>query len=278
MNDLANYERTRKPTTRSFPQISQLPKHIVADAWTWDKLVTPSGIGKDFWVGTDQNGHRWVVKMSDSFYAYRERIFGDLAQRLGLSCQSSVLLTLPEGCLPLNVAKEKERYQSALWLLNEHEADYCGLDCPLKSLDANLNDPEIDRVELLKKCKVLHATDWVRGDLLACLCGANEPSDGVFTQDHEFVLINNEQMFSFHPRNNLSILDCGWLKGAGDQISKQGMQIAMDLLTKFSKISDVEIEDICTIPLDYKTEELWEIKPIVYGARDAARDSLDLLR
>jgi len=177
------------------------------------------------------------------------------------------------------VEREKERYQSALWLLNEHEANYCGPDCPLKSLNANWNDPEIDCVELLKKCKVLHATDWVRGGLLAYLCGANEPSGRVFTQDHEFVLVDNEQMFSFHPRNNLrSILDCHWLKGAGDQISKQGMQIAMDLLTKFSRISDVEIEDICTIPSDYKIDEIWEIKPIVYGARNAARDSLNLLR
>ena len=76
---------------RSFPSISELPKLLDASDWEWQRPpLRDDGMGMDanWWIGTDREGRRWLVKMTNGFYAYREHVFASLAQRLGISCQS----------------------------------------------------------------------------------------------------------------------------------------------------------------------------------------------
>ena len=84
----------------SFPAIVNLPVHVVATNWNWSrpepKRNMAFGLKPEWWIGTDDVGRRWVVKMSGSDCAYREHVFAALAQRLDISCQSSMYYRLPE--------------------------------------------------------------------------------------------------------------------------------------------------------------------------------------
>lgn len=258
--------------TRSFPQISDLPNVLTADEWKWEKHVTPTGIYK-FWVGTNLQGKQWMVKMRGSVYAFRERVFGALAQRLGLSCQTSVYLILPKDCPPMQEAQSAERYQLALWLLQEHKPGPCSKECPKEQLYKNLNDPALDRASVLLTSKVLYAIDMAKCNIMVYLCGANEPSGELFTQAHEFVQIDNELMFLTHP---CDIWQCEWLKSPDGGISEKGLQIATDLCPIFAEVTDSEIESICDVPPGYLVNELPPIKPLIYEARNSAKNFKNL--
>jgi hypothetical protein len=259
-------------TSGDFPRITELPELLIADSWIWERFES-SIYSENFWIGLAPNNNRWLVKMRGSFYAYRERTFASLAQRLGLSCQSSVYLKLPQECLPRKGMEDTEDWQLAIWLLPEHGSQECSDHCPIEELYRNINAPAQDFVAALQASSVKNAVDWARGELLAYLCGANESSDRLFTPDHQFVLIDNEQIFSVPPGN---ILEAPCLEAPNNGLSQAGLKVALDLCSDFSALADDEIEEITRLPSHYTVDERWAIKPLIYEGRRAANEFLGL--
>jgi len=83
-----------------FPKIRTLPRLVNAEGWTWSKAELGVEHRRRFWVGTDPDGTRWVVKMRGWYNAVREHIYASLGQRLGICVQSSVYLRLPDEAPP----------------------------------------------------------------------------------------------------------------------------------------------------------------------------------
>jgi len=103
------------------PLIKELPEHLFGDHWVWSpaqgNLCSYKGVKDGWWFGTDENGVKWLTKLSGSNYAYREHVFSALAQAVGISCQSSVYLTIPKTAIPLRRETSLERFQLALWII-----------------------------------------------------------------------------------------------------------------------------------------------------------------
>ena len=159
----------------------------------------------DWWIGTDREGRRWLVKMTGSSYAYREHVFALLAQRLGISCQSSTyLLVRSENAEPRLCTRCSEPYQLALWSMDEHSSQPCSWTCPL----ADIRGKGIDfaTIKRLSVSGLASFEDLVRGDVLGYLCGQFEPHGHFFLQNHEYVVIDNECMFAGSP----CLHSCHW--------------------------------------------------------------------
>ena len=164
-----------------------------------------------------------------------------------------------------------EPYQGANWFLNEHPQEACSLVCPRKELEAQLNNPGGDPVSVLRHSKVAFALDLARGDMMACLCGANEPSDRLLTCNHEFVMVDNERMFSSDPS---SPMKCRWIERPSGQVSEHGLTLERELCFAFAGVTDSEISKLCCIPPGYHVEERWSISDKLICARDKAKKLL----
>jgi hypothetical protein len=254
---------------RNLPEISELPALMSAEGWRWKRN---DAFPRDFWLGQDTNGIRWLVKMHGGFYSLREHAFSSLAQHLGLFCQSSVLLRLPNDSIPMKEDSDLEESQIALELLDEHDTVLCAPSCPLAPLEFAVNSPSGDRVALAEHAGVEHASDWIRADMLAYLCGANEPSDRLITKDHEFVVIDNEQMFSTDP---VDVLECDWFRGATGEQSSRAIEIAGALCSRLAQTTDEEIALFSSIPRGYVVNELWSVHGRMVASRNAARRYVD---
>ena len=252
-----------------YPQMTDLPALIDTTGWHWDVFRSPAS--HEFWCGIAPDGSKWIVKMRGSFYAYRERVFGGLAHLLGISCQPSALCILPPDCPPMRATPNCEPYQGANWFLNEHPPEACSLVCPRKELEAQLNNPGGDPVSVLRHSKVAFALDLARGDMMACLCGANEPSDRLLTCNHEFVMVDNERMFSSDPS---SPMKCRWIERPSGQVSEHGLTLERELCFAFAGVTDSEISKLCCIPPGYHVEERWSISDKLICARDKAKKLL----
>jgi hypothetical protein len=91
------YHFAKMNERRSFPLISELPKLLDASDWKWQKPPqrhSGMGMSPEWWIGADRGGRKWLVKMRNGFYAYREHVFASLAQRLRISCLSSAYLLI----------------------------------------------------------------------------------------------------------------------------------------------------------------------------------------
>lgn len=227
----------------NFPLINQLPPLLVADSWEW--TTETMGHHSDLWLGIDPNGNKWLVKMRGSFYSYREHAFAALAQMLGLSCQSSVYLRLPLDNPLMQNGKRAEEYHLAIWWYEHHDDSKCSSDCPVKILYEQLNDPSQDQVTVLRQSAVKNAIDMARAEILAHLCCANETSEFIYTPDHELIIIDNEEMFSYSPSN---LFDATVMEGPNNRLSAAGMEEAIELCDRLTKITDSEIESITAIP------------------------------
>jgi hypothetical protein len=217
-----------------------------------------------WWLGTDEMGRRWVLKMTGSNYAYREHVFASLAQRLGISCQSSMYLTIPRGSAPILHETKTEPHQLALCFLEEHLGS-CSLEsCPLDIL----NDLSIDSEENLQiylSCGVKNTTDFIRGEILGYLCGQFEPPDRLFTMNHELVQIDNELMFANDPIN---LVECRWLQ------FRVGLQCAEDICCTLSELSEDEILAFAEIPSGYLVTQDNNIPRKLLAAHRAAKNYL----
>lgn len=248
-----------------FPFITELPRLLHADSWTWEPFSSPNGL-HHFWQGTSPDGTKWLVKMKGSFLAYREHVAAALAQALGLSCQSSSYLLLPSDSPPIRTAKSSTCFQLALWLLPEHNAANCIAECPLIDLRGGCTHQVL--FGRLRTSSVKHALDLVRSEILIYLCGATEPCDYLFTQPHEIVIIDNEPMFATNPT---SPYQSPWLEQATSDNLDDLIGLSGDLCERLCRLSDRTIESFLSIPDGYVVDEHWPIRPLVYAAREEAR-------
>jgi hypothetical protein len=247
-----------------FPLITNLPVHVVATDWNWLRPKPNSklafGLKSNWWIGTDNMGRRWVVKMRGSNRAYREHVFAALAQRLGISCQSSMYLTIPRNGAPMLNEPKAESNQLALWFFDEHQDPCSSERCPLTILQGLSIDSEAT-LQTYLSCGVSRALDWIRGEVLGYLCGQFEPPGHLFTVEHEFVQIDNELMFSSGPVN---LEDCRWLR------FRIGLQCAENICEGLSKISDAELLHLAEIPKGYVVSRKNNIRRRLRAARGAA--------
>ena len=245
-----------------------LPVHVVATNWNWSRpKPNPNlafGLKANWWIGTDIADRRWVVKMTGSNYAHREHVFAALAQRLGISCQSSLYLTIPRDSMPMLGALRAEPHQLALWFFDEHQDPCSSKKCPLTILQGLSIDSEAT-LQTYLSCGVSQAADWIRGEVLGYLCGQSEPPGHLFTIEHEFVQIDNESMFSSGPVN---LEGCQWLQ------FRIGRQCAENICFSLSKISDEELLSLAEIPKDYVVPRKNNVRRRLLAARRAADNYL----
>lgn len=242
----------------SCPHMANLPVHLVAGDWTWTQL-------EENWVAVDHEGRKWFIKMRDSNRAYRERVFAALAQRLGISCQSSVYLTIPRNAPPMLNGTEWESHQLAIWFLNEHQASACSQEqCPLTVLK-NLELNSEANLQTLLCSDVNHAIDLIHGGILGYLCGQFEPPGHLFTVDHRFVQIDNELMFASDP---IKLEDSQWLR------FPSGRQCAKTVCAKLSELSNDELTGLARIPEGYVVRCRNDIPRRLLAAKNAAKGYL----
>jgi hypothetical protein len=189
--------------------------------------------------------------MTGSFCSYREHVFSSLAQRLGISCQSSAyVIVQPDALPPRDSYKHLDRCQLAISLIEEHFEEPCSPDCVMKEvIGKSMSFDDIDR---LSAKGVSHFKDWVCGDALGHLCGQFEPHDHLFTKDHQYVVIDNELMFAGSP----CLEECSWWE------EENARPLIAALCRKFVELSDDELRAMATIPEGYS----------VLGGRDLYGD------
>lgn len=250
------------------PAIADLPTHVFANDWNWvpakPDRQRPFPLQTGWWIGIDGIGQKWLFKMSGANCAYREHVFAALAQRIGISCQSSLYVTIPRNAPPVRDMPLPERHQLALWFFDEHLPDGCSLShsCPLLAL-RNLKLESDATLETYLSCGVSDAIDLIRGEILGYLCGQFEPAGRLFTVRHEFVQIDNELMFATGPVN---LMDCRWLR------FHAGRQCAKDVCLRLSEISDEELLSLAAIPTGYVVRRKNFISRRLLAARQAARN------
>jgi hypothetical protein len=183
--------------------IRDLPELLIANDWDWthpaqtlcDRHVRLNG---EWWIGMCPKGRKWLVKMRGSTKAYCEHTFASLAQLIGISCQSSVFLKIPDSAPPRLETRGTEPFQLALCFLDEHDGDCADPECPI----TKLRDVDIGSKAGLAaylNSGIVFANDYVRGEVLGYLCGQWEPPGRLFTKTHEFVQTDNEAMFHSGP-------------------------------------------------------------------------------
>ncbi len=254
-----------------FPPSLMLPSLLSPEGWEW----YPPAHNQPFWVGEDSDGVRWLVKFRGGFYAVRERAFSVIAQALGVSCQSSTFLKIPQDYPPLrsghSVADFTDRYQLAVWFLSEHEHGHLCKCCPLDGLNRTMELNPYD-VAVLRDSAILHAIDMARGEMLGMLCEMHEPPGHLFTRDHTFVQIDNEQMFSHSAGADL--WDSPWVV-IDDHIRENGLNEAIQLCKQVLSLPDDVFDQALRLPSNYKPSMEWSICREIENIRPRAQIFLD---
>ena len=239
----------------TYPLQRELPPIIDANDMKWCKQKDHG-----FWVGRDNDSKDWLVKLSGSFYAYRDHISSFLMQDLGLQTQSSSYITLEKDS-PLLIDKpDSERCQLAIMMLDEHAHDgtcYTESACPLTEINDRFKEAS-NNIQFLKDINVGHMIDWVKLEILACLCGANEPSGYIITKTHQLYVIDNEQMFSTEPSDPITCSN--WF---GHQTYDSAMEITLELCNQLSHIREKDIQEYSTLPEGYEVDDIWDIKQLI---------------
>lgn len=246
-----------------YPKIVDLPLQVDATNWHWSKTQN-----NKFWIGHETNGTKWFVKCRGSFYALRERSTAFLMQKIGINSQSSSFLVLPDNSRPVLEKHDIERYQLAIRYIEEHNAGCIdGTNCPLNKLDEGLNKaPKI--VSFLKTFPISNLIDWIKLEVMACLCGANEKSEILFSRGHKTYVIDNEQMFSTKPINPIGCAPCF------EEEYDAAMDLTLSLCEQLAKINKRHIQRFTAIPDGYIVNELWSISELMKLTVQFAKDFL----
>lgn len=203
--------------------------------------------------------------MTGSFYAYREHVFASLAQRLGISCQSSVYILIPsETAKPRLHTRCSEAWQLALWLMEEHEAKPCSGKCALSGVMGQGLD--LQAIRRASHLGIACFEDLVRGDALGYLCGQFEPHGHFFTPDHEYVVIDNECMFAGRPGLN----GCHWHK------CDAARRLIIEVCRGLVSLTDQELREIAAIPEDFTLSHGRDLYDDLGNAKAVAAEYLDL--
>lgn len=246
-----------------------LPPLLTPDGWRW----FPPNRRLCFWIGQDRSGTRWLVKCTGGFRSVRERAFSLIAQELGISCQSSTFLKLPQDCPPVIKHDACDPHQLAIVFLDEHDPEASCNNCPLEVLREHRQAEPYD-VDVLKNSLVVNATDIARGQMLGMLCEMFEPPGRLFTRDHKFVQIGNELMFYRHAGANL--LDLPWL-WKNEKINPSGVSEAISLCERTLSLPDESFREALAMPPNYKPEMKWSLQKEIDEIRPRAKRFLQLV-
>lgn len=250
------------------PLLSDLPAIIQTTGWAWEPFEAPDHPSHDFWIGTDGFGHRWLTKLRGSFYGYRELVFERLAQRLGWSCQSSAFAVLDENALPIRLRLAAEHTQLLSWLLPEHRPHSCGPNCPYDPLRLRLKAQTGDPLELIEGSGLRDFIAWPLSQILAPLLGGNEPAGYLITIDHQVVMIDGEQMFSTSPSD---VRETNWWQLRDGSPSRAGQRLTKEACAAVAALSDADLQVCLEIPKGIEIRFLWNIRKLLFEARDYAR-------
>jgi hypothetical protein len=191
-------------------------------------------------IGIDHESTRWLVPIRGSIKAHQEHVFSLLAQRLGISCQSSVYLHIPATNRPaMEDTVNEECSQLAICLIDEHPKQKCGEDCPLGEFKNSIETE--DQLDQFVNSGLPHVGDFVNGDILSYLCGGAEKNDRLWTIAHEYVLIDNERMFECEA----NLEECWWMK------FPTGEKLACEISRRLTLISDNELRAMTKLPDTY---------------------------
>jgi hypothetical protein len=229
-----------------YPKITELRGELSTEGWTW-RQFEPYG---RFWLGTDERGQIWLVKMSGKRNAIREHSFSRFAQRLGVNTQSSRYIILGSRAAPLQalrLSRQYQRHQLALWFYPEHKDGICGEGCPLDRL------PERDWEAAWLNSGIHNPWDRCLGEILGFLCAQFEPAGQLITTDHWWIQIDNELMFGGWPyeRARWSRRAVGYIRDAyAHNFPGSGGRIR-NLFTQVSMLTDDDIAGILETPDGY---------------------------
>jgi hypothetical protein len=246
----------------SFPLITELPRLLVANDWRWE----PCSFRGECVIGIDPESRRWLVQIRGSQKAYQEHVFAKLAQRLGISCQSSVLLQIPWSNFPqMDDTLNNDTSQLAIWLMEPHVPGRCGDGCPFTAVGECIDSEE--RLAQLLNSGLPHVVDFVKGDLLGFLCGGAEKPDRFWTADHQYVVIDNERMFECEP----NLAACQWMDWP------IGRNLAKELLESLASIPDEELCRMEELPSGYAVSpNLFTKMPLLQIKKLAAMKHFEL--
>ena len=246
-----------------FPLMSDLPAVLNVQGWSWAPYDTPGPYPKTFRVGTDRDGHQWLTKARGSFYAYREIVFDRLAQKLGWSCQSSAFGVFPASSPPLSQigAANGELIHAIHWLIPEHQFAPCCESCPLPAINSE------GSVGVLRS-RLSHISDWPRSEIAACLFGANESPGKLFATNHEFVILDAEQMFYTSPSD---VRETIWWNATPESSFPSGRDLTFEVCSKVAALTDTDLKEILAVPSGVHIRYLWSIKEKLRQAREYAR-------
>jgi hypothetical protein len=248
----------------SFPLIEELPQVVETLGWTWEPFKGPVAPSRNFWLGVDRQGNRWLTKLTGSFYAYREIVFARLAQRMKWSCQSSVFMRLDKySAQTLGVPADD--VHAAHWFLDEHVNPPCSPACQLEFL---VGKP-VRTVEDLLHSHVSHLLDWPKSEIAAFVFGGHEPPGRLFTKAHEFVIIDSELMFATNPCPFDSAL---WLTDPEGRPSRSGMALALEVCRELAALPPLAVKEALRVPENVTVRKRWPIAPKLKASRRFAAE------
>jgi hypothetical protein len=233
--------------------MSELPEFLCTDGWTWRPFSAPVYTPSDSWVGTDPEGRQWMTKLGGSFLAYREIVFGRLAQAMGWSCQSSIFIRL-DGESARTIGRSPGEIHGAHWLLDEHRGSVCGPECGLAPW---LRQP-IEKIDDFDRLEILHIEDFPKSELATCLFGGHEPPGWLITTDHEFVILDSELMFSTEP--------CGFDSTrwwGAPHSSQRIIALSKAVCDEFLRVAHQGLDPFLRVPSGVIVDQNWSIAGIL---------------
>ena len=247
----------------SFPLMSELPSSLSTRGWSWERICTSSQSSKDFWLASDRQGNKWLLKLRGSFCAYREITFARIAQKLGWSCQSSIYVHLDSEAAQV-LGRESEEVHAAHWFMDEHAHSPCDYACPFEELAGR----PIETIEDIRGVNIQHIIDWPKSELAAYVFGGNEPPGRFITIDHEFVIIDSEQMFSTDPSQ---FGRAPWMWRNDGSYMQSGHELALTVCEEVASLSENFVRELIFVPDDVEIEFRWPIMPKLMRSIEFAR-------
>jgi hypothetical protein len=235
----------------SFPLMSDLPSVVTTRGWAWEQIKKSAHPSDGHWLATDADGRRWISKLRGSFYAHREIVFAKLAQAIGWSCQSSTYIRLDAASAETLGVTDGEVH-AAHWYMDEHVATPCSPSCALRPLFGL----EVRSVADLEGIEIAHLLDWPKSEFAAHIFGANDGIDRFITSQHEFVMIDNEQMFSTGPCSFDSV---SWLRDHSDEAYRKGLAVAIETCVDVASITPAQLTEALAVPRGVKIDRSWPI-------------------
>jgi hypothetical protein len=108
-----------------------------------------------------------------------------------------------------------------------------------------------------------------RGQMLGMLCEMHEPPDCLFTREHAFVQIDNEQMFSRSAGADLR--ESPWVIDPDNRRRPAGVREAVLLCKQVLALPDEIYREAALLPASYRPEMIWSVKKEISGIRPRAQ-------